>query len=148
MPGLDRDAKVAVTMHASSPSPRRGLWVIVGLVALLCLAAPASSTASSQHPPQLHSHETASALYGHVISDADHAHIDSGIQQCLPDSLADFFVPRLRGMLLALSLLVGLVVLWQLSAQDEPAAGRAPPRSVVAALSGPDILTLFCVARR
>ncbi|MCV7346064.1 hypothetical protein [Mycolicibacterium rhodesiae] len=122
--------------------------MIVGLVALLCLAAPASSTASSQHLPELHSHETVSALYGHLISDADHAHIDSGIQECLPDSVSDFLVPRLRGTLLALGLLVGLAVLWRLSGQDEPAVGRAPPRSVVAALSVPDILTLFCVARR
>jgi hypothetical protein len=146
--GLHRNARVAVTMHASSRSSRRGLWVIVGLIALLCVAAPASSMASSQHPPQLHSHESVSVLYGHLISDADHGHIDSGIQECLPDSVSDFLVPRLRGMLLALGLLVGLVLLWRLSAEDEPAVGRAPPRSVVVALSGPDILTLFCVARR
>ncbi|WP_456320047.1 putative copper homeostasis (lipo)protein LpqS [Mycolicibacterium chlorophenolicum] len=135
-------------MHSSGRPPGRSLSAIVGLMVLFCVAVPALGSASSQPAPVAHGHESVSALAAHVVVDSDHAHVGAGLPHCLVDSLADFLIPRLRGMLLALGLVLGLVVAWRLSAKAGTAEGRSPPRSAINAVSGPDLLTLFCVARR
>jgi hypothetical protein len=78
----------------------------------------------------------------------DHPHIQDGSTPSGPDSLAHAVVPRFSGTLAAVGLFVAMttvLIRWQ----HRPTAHlRGPPRSPTVALTGQQLLTRLCIARR
>lgn len=77
----------------------------------------------------------------------DHPHFSKGGAALSPEAITEAVVPRGIVSLVALGLVTAVAVLTALWRQTTLAATRGPPRTPIA-LSGRDLLTRMCIARR
>jgi hypothetical protein len=103
------------------------------------------SDASAAHP------HAAGAQSAHSVEWAvitDHAHVQDGSTPAVPQTIAAAVLPRASIGLIALGLIAAVIVLAGSCARGVLATVRGPPRALVTVLSGQQVLTRFCIARR
>lgn len=123
---------------------------------VLALAATAwllSGVASDIHRWSLAAPDTAHSVIsptapGAFAVNGDPAHLGAHVSPTCPKLCATAVLPQWAPAWVALGLLVALGVVGGWCAQGEPQTGRSPPRGPVAALTGQDVLTRLCLARR
>jgi hypothetical protein len=116
------------------------VWVLVG-VAGCCLV---RSEPSESNP----AHAFFTSLSGEFAVNADHAAADCAMSPACPQAYAIAMLPLPATALVALATAVVASTIVGSIAHCAPPARRGPPRGVLAALTGRDVLTRFCLARR
>ena len=93
-------------------------------------------------------HTALTSLTGGSAVNADHTHVEHGSSLTCLELLASAVLPPLASTLVALGLLAAVATLAGLLVDRVVRSGRSPPRAVAAVITGRDVLTRFCVARR
>lgn len=122
---------------------------------VLALAATAwllSGVASDVHRLSLPAPDTAHSVNSSMAAGAsavngDPAHLGGRVSLACPKLCATAVLSHWAPAWVELGLLAALGVVAGLRAEDEPQAGRSPPRGPLAALTGRDVLTRLCLAR-
>ncbi|MDZ4232732.1 MAG: hypothetical protein U1C73_02985 [Dietzia sp.] len=120
-------------------------------LAIVCwvLAVTAESGVMSSDTPAPHSaHAVASAPGAEFAVIAEHPHVYDGSALASPETVAAAVPPRGTTMLVALAVIAAICVLAGCRARDLLAAVRGPPGAAAVILTGQQILTRFCIARR
>jgi hypothetical protein len=135
-------------MATSGGQARRRPWVatamVVALLGLLGHNAWLHSGTSAPHRP----HALLSSVGGEFSVSADHAHLSNGSYTHRHNDFATAVLPRPSTSLIQVGATVVAVAITAILAGFIAPAGRGPPNALVWALSGQDILTRFCTARR
>jgi hypothetical protein len=95
-------------------------------------------------------HTLTTSVGADVAISAEHQYLaDGGSSGIHPETLAAAVLPNLSSIALtALGVVVAVVAATAWLAQHRMLAGRGPPRGFLAAVSGQDLLTQFCLSRR
>ena len=118
------------------------LAVLLAVVAHCGLLRSASPGA---HAPQ----PLLTTLRSELTVNADHPYVDNGPSKGCSKAFADAVLPQSPvTAVAALSVLPAVVTVAGWLATRVVPAGRDPPRGLTAALTGQDLLTRFCLARR
>lgn len=123
---------------------------------VLALAATAwllSGVAGDVHRLSLAAPDTAHSVIsstgaGAFAVNGDPAHLGGSVSPACPKLCATAVLPRWAPAWVALGLLVALGVVGGWCEQGKPQTGRSPPHGPIAALTGQDVLTRLCIARR
>jgi hypothetical protein len=137
-----------VTMHAA---PRRpGLRLFIGVAATVAVVAAVGHCGPDLFGPRAsHApHGLLSSPGGESTVGAEHAHLVDGSSTACHESVAAAVLPRSGTASVALGAVMAAVAITGRLAQPPVVAGRGPPRALGAALTGRDLLTRFCLARR
>ena len=137
-----------VTMHAA---PRRpGLRLFIGVAATVAVVAAVGHCGPDLFGPRAsHApHGLLSSPGGEFTVSAEHAHLVDGSSTACPESAAAV-LPRPGTASVALGAVMAVVANGGWLGQPPVVAGRGPPRAALGtALTGQDLLTRFCRARR
>ncbi|ORW07844.1 hypothetical protein AWC14_23780 [Mycobacterium kyorinense] len=79
---------------------------------------------------------------------ADHAYLGDGSSHACPEQFATAVLPRSATALATLGAVVAVVAVMGWAAPLMVSAGRGPPRAPASVVTGHDLLTRFCLARR
>lgn len=95
-------------------------------------------------------HTLSTSVGADVTISADHQYLaDGGSSGLHPETLAAAVLPNLSSLALtALGVVVAVVAATAWLVQRLMLAGRGPPRGFLAAVTGQDLLTRFCLSRR
>jgi hypothetical protein len=129
---------------------RLGLRLLIGVAAAVAVFAVVGHCEPNLSEPRANYalHPLLSSVGGGFTVNAEHAHLVDGSSMACHESVATAVLPRSatasvrRGAVTAVVAITG----WQ--AQPTVFAGRGPPRALGTALTGQDLLTRFCLARR
>jgi hypothetical protein len=125
--------------------------IAVGVVSLLfVLMGHSVMLHSEQHEPHARHqpHALRSVLGGEFAVGVDHAHLVNGSLTECHDVFATAALPRPATTLVALGFMPAVVAIAAVLASFVLPAGRGPPKALPAGLTGQDLLTRFCLARR
>lgn len=116
------------------------VWVLVGVVDCW----PARSEPFESNP----THAFFTSLSGEFAVNADHAAVDCAMSPACPQAFAMAVLPPPAAALVALAIAVVVTTIVGSVAHREAPGRRGPSRGVPVALTGRDVLTRFCQARR
>ncbi|WP_244232281.1 hypothetical protein [Mycobacterium innocens] len=118
--------------------------MVAFLVALVGHSAMLHSETNSPHPP----HVLLSSVGGEFAVNIDHAHLfDGSLSEC-HNVFATAAVPRSATTLVERGVVSAVVAITAALANLVVSAGRGPPKGPLTILTGQDLLTRFCLARR
>lgn len=123
------------------------VWAAIGLMFFVALLSAAPVVLAGPAEAQVDHHVTATGELDHLAA-VGHEHIGPASIQNAPDTFADAAFSRLRIALPVVGLIFAVGVLWVLSPQHTNMVGRDPPRRVLIAFPGRDVLTRLCISRR
>lgn len=133
---------------APGGSKRRRTWIaaamVVVLLSLLGHNAWLHGETRAPHQP----HALLSSVGGEFSVNADHAHLSNGSFTHRDNDVVAAIVPRPSTGLVQVGVAAVAVVITAMLAGFVAPAGRGPPSLLTSVLSGQDILTRFCTARR
>lgn len=133
-------------MRRSGTLAAARIWTAIGMVVVALFAAAPASMAGPPAPHVDH-HITATGALDHFAT-VDHDHIAPAAVPGAPDAIADALAPRVRTVLLALSLVFALALLAGMSLRKRIQVGRDPPRLHLIVSPGRDVLARLCISRR
>jgi hypothetical protein len=149
--GSGRSAQDAVMDARHAAAPRRpGLRLLIGVAAAVAVVAvvthcePNLSGFRASDTP----HALLSALDSELTVNAEHAHLFNGSSTACHESMTTAVLPRSGTASVARGAVVTTVAIAGSLAQPAVVAGRGPPPALGTALTGQDLLTRFCRARR
>jgi lipoprotein LpqS len=93
-------------------------------------------------------HVLSSTPHTKLVAIIEHPHLQDGSIPASPDTLAEAVLPRPANVLLMLAMCGAVVVLALFWRESLVIASRGPPRPVAGVLTGRDVLTRNCIARR
>lgn len=133
------DARTTSRLHAAV-----ALFAAVWMLTITADSAlPLSQTATPHHP-----HAVAMSDDGDLALLADHPHIGNGSSPAPRDIFTAVLPPRTGTALIALGLIAALAAAGALFARIVLPATRGPPRLHSALLTGQQLTTRLCIARR
>jgi hypothetical protein len=141
---VDLDAR-----HAAAPR-RPGLQLFIGVAAAVAVVAvvghcePNLSQPGVSHTP----HPLLSSLGSEFTVNAQHAHLVDGSSTECHESVTTAVLPRSATASVGHGPVIAVVAITGWQAQPAVLAGRGPPGALGTALTGQDLLTRFCLARR
>jgi hypothetical protein len=140
----DLDARDAAASRRSGLRLSIGVAAAVAVVAVIGHCGWNLSGPSASHPPQV----LLSSLPSELTVDAEHAHPVDGSSAACHESVTTAVLPRSGTASVALGAVMAVVATRGWLPQPPVVAERGPPRALVTALTGQDLLTRFCRARR
>lgn len=114
------------------------------LVAMVGHSAMLHSETHAPHPP----HALLSSLGGEFAVNVGHAHLSDGSSTDCHNVFATAVLPRSATTLAELGVVASAGAITAVLANLVVPAGRSPPKVLPIALTGQDLLTRFCLARR
>jgi hypothetical protein len=120
-----------------------GLAAAVAVVAIVGQCGSNLSGPRASHTP----HALLSSLSGELTVNPEHAHLVDGSSTACHESVTTVLA-RLGTASVARSAIMAEVAITGWLARPAVLAGRGPPRALGTALTGQDLLTRFCRARR
>ena len=140
----DLDARHAAVRTRPGVALFIGLAAAVAVVAVVGHCGPNLSGPPSSHTP----HALLSWLGGEFTVNAEHAHLVDRSSTACHESVTTAVIPRSGTASVARGAVMAVVAITGWFAQPPVVAGRGPPRALGTALTGQDLLTRFCRARR
>jgi hypothetical protein len=140
----------ASSAQDAAASRRSGLRLFIGVAAAVAVVAvvgycgPNLSGSRASHTP----HALLSSLGSEFTVNAEHAHLAYGSPTACHESVTTAVLPRSGNASVARGAVMAVVAITGWLAQPPVVAGRGPPRALGTALTGQDLLTRFCRARR
>jgi hypothetical protein len=140
----DLDARDAVA------SRRSGLRLFIGVAAAVAVVAVVGHCGSNLSGPRASDtpHALLSSSGSEFTVNAEHAHLVDGSSTACHESVTTAVLPRSGTASVARGAVMAVVAITGRQAQPAALAGRGPPGALGIALSGQDLLTRFCLARR
>ena len=138
-----------IVRYNDAPTSKR-LQSALGLaVAFWVLLIGAEAAMPWSDGPDDHAHHAVATSVAHEFAVVmDHPHLQAVRAAVSPDTFATAVVPRVATTLVALGLAIATVVFGMYAGHTVWATMRAPPRALIADLSGRQLLVRFCIARR
>ncbi|WP_264078777.1 hypothetical protein [Mycobacterium szulgai] len=137
-----------VPLSNASALPRWRSMIVVATVAFLVALVGHSAMLHSESHTSHPAHALLSTLGGEFAVNADHPHVFDGSSTHCHNVFATAVLPRPATTLVALGTVAAVVAITAVLASLVISAGRGPPQGRFSALSGQDLLTRFCLARR
>lgn len=134
-----------------SDAPRQRLLravIAIAATVWLLIAGTSGDVDRSAHSAPSTAHTVLTSLHGEFAVNSGHAHVDHGSSLTCLELLANAVLPALASTLVALGLLVAMATVAGLFADRVLQPGRSPPRALATVITGRDLLTRLCVARR
>jgi hypothetical protein len=146
--GSVQDADLDVR-HAAAPK-RSGLRLFIGVAAAVAVVAVVGHCGSNLSGPRAsHTpHPLLSSLGSEFTVNAEHSHLVDVSSTACHEPVTTAVLPRPGTASVAHGAVMAVVAIRGWLAQPPVVAGRGPPRALGSALSGQDLLTRFCRARR
>jgi hypothetical protein len=135
----------------AAASRRSGLLRLsIGVAAAVAVVAVVGHCGSNLSGPRASHipHALLSSLPSELTVDAEHAHPVDGSSAVCHESVTTAVLPRSGTASVALGAVMAVVATRGWFAQPPVVAERGPPRALGTALTGQDLLTRFCRARR
>lgn len=142
--GADLDARNTAASRRSGLRLFIGLAAVVAVVAVVGYCWPDLSGPRASHTP----HALLTSPGSEFTVNAEHAHFVDGSSTACHESVTTAALPRSGTASVARGVVVAVVAITGWLAQPPVVAGRGPPRALGTALTGQDLLTRFCRARR
>ena len=140
----DLDARDAAVSRRSGLQLFIGVAAAVAVVAVVGYCGPNLSGPRASHIP----HALLSSLGSEFTVNAEHAHLVEGSSTACHESVTTAVLPRSGTASVVRGAVIAVVAITGWLAQPPVVAGRGPPRALRPALTGQDLLTRFCRARR
>jgi hypothetical protein len=140
----DPDARDAAASRRSGLQLFIGVTAAVAVVAVVGYCGPNLSGPRASHTP----HALLSSLGSEFTVNAEHAHLVDRSSTACHESLTTAVLPRSGTASVARGAIMAVVASTGWLAQPPAVAERGPPRALGSALTGQDLLTRFCRARR
>jgi hypothetical protein len=121
-----------------------GLAAAVAVVAIVGHCGSNLSGPRASHTP----HALLSSLGSEFTVNAEHAHLVDGSSTACHESVTTAVLPRSGTASVARGAIMAVVAITGWFARPPVVAGRGPPHALGTALTGQDLLTRFCRARR
>jgi hypothetical protein len=135
----------------AAASRRSALRLFIGLTAAVAVVAVVGYCGSNLSRPRA-SHATdalLTSLDSEFTVNAEHAHLVDGSSKACHESLTTAVLPRSGTASIGIGAVMAVVANGGWLARPPVVAGRGPPRAALGtALTGQDLLTRFCRARR
>nr|VTP04376.1 hypothetical protein BIN_B_05503 [Mycobacterium riyadhense] len=128
--------------------PRWRSLIVVATVALLVALIGHSAMMHSDTHAAHQPHALLSLVGGEFAVNVDHTHLAKSSVTGCHNVFATAVVPRSATTLVELGVAAAVVAITAVLANLVMAAGRGPPEVPLTALTGRDLLTRFCLARR
>ena len=134
----------------AAASRRSGLQLFIGVTAALAVVAVVGYCGPNLSGPRAsHTlHALLSSLGSEFTVNAGHAHLVDGSSTVCHESVTTAVLPRSGTASVARGAVMAVVAITGWLAQPPVVAGRGPPRALGTAVTGQDLLTRFCRARR
>jgi hypothetical protein len=135
--------------HAAA-SRRSGLRLFIGVAAAVAVIAVVGYCGSNLSGPRAsHTpHPLFSSLGSEFTVNAEHSHLVDASSTACHESVTTAVLPRSGTASVAHGAVMAVVAITGRQAQPAAQAGRGPPGALGTALTGQDLLTRFCLARR
>jgi hypothetical protein len=140
----DLDARHAAALR------RPGLRLFIGVAAAVVLVAVVGHCGSNLSGLRASDapHASLSSLSGELTVNPEHANLVDGSSMACHEMVTTAVLPREGTASVALGAVMAAVATTGRLAQPREVADRGPPRALGTALTGQDLLTRFCLARR
>jgi hypothetical protein len=134
----------------AAASRRSGLRLFIGVAAAVAVVAVVGHCGSNLSGPRAsHApHALISSLASEFTVNAEHTHLVDRSSTACHESVTTAVLPRSGTASVARGAVMAVVAITGWLPQPPVVAGRGPPRALGAALTGQDLLTRFCLARR
>jgi len=134
----------------AAASRRSGLQLFIGVAAAVAVVAVVGHCEPNLSEPRAShtAHALLSSLGSEFTVNAEHSHLVDGSSTACHESVTTAVLPRPGTASVARGAVMTVVASTGWLAQPPAVAERGPPRALGTALTGQDLLTRFCRARR